>query len=190
MFEYLKEEYFKIAAILLGGVWVLYIFLIKRERFPKVEFNLDLNIIERTSSIIIIEFVALIENKGTVRHKIDLSSFILKIRYITKDDFVNLSNYTKIPFKDNLGAMSTIDYFSLNFPHTIKPELDQPDEIYWIPKEWDYIFIDGGSKQKISLPLTIPIEARIILLKSEFKYKDKQSDFHSAQNVFNLDKLQ
>jgi len=84
----------------------------------------------------------------------------------------------------------TLDVFSLNFPHSIKPEGGNEKEIFWMPPEWDYIYIDGGIKQKVSLVLTIPIEAKYILLKSEFQYRDKKSGRHSAQGVFNVDKLE
>lgn len=185
---FLKEEYFNIAAIIFGGVWIFYLFMIKRERFPKVEFNLDLKIIERTDTNIIVEFIAIIENKGTVRHKIDLSTFILKIRFLTRENLFELSNEIEISDKFRNGKETKIDFFTLNFPQSIKSK--KTIEVYWLPKEWDYTFIDAGAKQKISLPLSIPIEAKILLMTSKFKYKDYQSEFHSAQSVFNLDKIE
>lgn len=187
MLNFLEKNYFEIATTIIGAAWILYLFFIKRERFPKVEFNLDLKIIEKTSTNLIIEFIAIIENKGTVRHKIDLNSFILKIRFLTRENLVELSNETQIPYKFRNGKETKIDFFTLNFPQSIKP--NKTKEIYWLPKELGYTFIDAGTIQKLSLPISIPIEAKILLITSKFKYKDYQSEFHSAQSIFNLEKV-
>jgi len=177
-------EALNISVIIIGGLWAIYIFLLKRERFPKVEFCLDINLLDSTDNQFVIEFLAYLENKGVARHYIDPKTFILKIRYINRNELEKLSNHTKLPSKGN-----KIDFFSLNFPHSIKPEFDSEKEISWMPPKWEYIFVDGGTKQKISLPLSIPKEAKYILLKSEFRYKDKQSGLHTAQSIFNLDNL-
>ena len=184
-----KIELLNTVLIVIGGLWIAYNFLLKRERFPKVEFCLDLRLIERTSNRLILEFIASLENKGIARHYIDLKTFILKIRFLTESDLSSLTNHTVLPFKDKDGNRTKIDFFSLNFPHSVKPEFGENKEIFWMPKEWDYIFIDGGTKQKISLPLSIPSEAKYILVKSEFKYKDPKSGLHSAQSVFNVNFL-
>ena len=184
-----KIELLKTILIAIGGLWIGYNFFLKRERFPKVEFNLDLRLIDITSNTLILEFIASLENKGLTRHYIDLNTFILKIRYITDTDLARLTNQTVLPFKDKLGNRTKIDFFALNFPHSIKPEFGDNKEIFWMPKEWDYIFIDGGTKQNVSLPISVPKEAKYILTKSEFKYKDKKSGLHSAQAIFNIDGL-
>ena len=184
-----KIELLKTALIAIGGLWIGYNFFLKRERFPKVEFYLNLRFIDKTANKLILEFIASFENKGLTRHYIDLSTFILKIRYITDTDLTSLTNHTVLPFKDKLGNRTKIDFFALNFPHSIKPEFGENKEVFWMPKEWDYIFIDAGTKQNVSIPLSISNEAKYILLKSEFKYKDKKSGLHSAQAIFNIDEL-
>jgi hypothetical protein len=172
----------KTASLVIAGLWVIYNYIWKRERHPKSEFNLDIKFIDKHGDHLLLEFIANLENKGTVRQYIDVKTFILKIRYITDDDVID--NHTHLKFKD-----INVDFFHLSFPHSVKPDVGAKD-IVWLPKEWDYIFVDAGIKQKLSLPLSIPSAAKYILIKSEFKYKnDKKSGLHTAQSIFKVDDL-
>lgn len=174
----------KTASLIIGGLWVIYNYIWKRERYPKTEFNLDIKFIDRHGDNLLLEFIANLENKGTARHYIDVETFILKIRYITAEDTID--NHTHLKFKNSDHKLIDVDFFHLSFPHSIKPDVGAKD-IVWLPKEWKYIFVDAGIKQKLSLPLSIPFTAKYILVKSEFKYKkDKKSGLHTAQNIFNV----
>jgi hypothetical protein len=173
----------KTGAVLVGGLWVIYNYSWKRDRFPKSEFNLDINLIDTCDKYLLLEFIANIENKGMVRHYIDVQTFILKIRYITENDLI--TNHTYLKFRDADNQKIDVDFFHLSFPHSIRP--DSGEDIFWLPKQWEYIFIDAGVKQKLSLPLSVPAEAKYILTKSEFKYKnDKKSGLHTAQSIFKV----
>jgi hypothetical protein len=184
-----KIDLLELLLLALGGLWVAYNFVFKRERYPKLEFSLDVRLVDKTEDILILEFIAYLDNKSVARLEIDLKTFILKIRYLTESDLDKLTNGTILPFADNYGNKSSINFFCLNFPHSIKSEFDGTKEIFWLPREWDYIFIEGGIKQKVSLPLSLPKEAKYILIKSEFRYKEKKSGLHSAQSIFNVDQL-
>ena len=172
----------KTVSLVIGGLWVIYNYAWKRERYPRTEFNLDIKLIDQHKNLLLLEFIANLENKGWVRHYINVETFILKIRYITDDDEIN--NLIHLKIKDH-----DVDFFHLNFPHAIKSNTGATD-IFWLPKEWKFIFIDAGTKQKVSLPLSIPAEAKYIAIKSEFKYvNDKKSGLHTAQSIVKVDEL-
>src|SRR5882762_5229613 len=54
-------------AILVGGGWTFWRFVLLRERFPKIEFNVDLNVVGVQDDKYIVEVIAVVENKGLVR---------------------------------------------------------------------------------------------------------------------------
>lgn len=84
----------KTLLIVCSGVWVVYLFYLRRERFPKMEFSLDVTVLDKVDGQLFVEFLAYLENNGAVRHYIDVATFTLKIRYITAADIATLTNRT------------------------------------------------------------------------------------------------
>lgn len=192
MFYFILEniEIIKLVFIVIGALWVVYNFYIKRDRYPKYEFDLDAKLIDRNIDSWLIEFIATIENKGQVRQNILTKTLTVNIRYITEEDMKKgLNNLTKIPIKKDGRAVDMEDYFVLNFPHKVTMDGFGNGRIYWLPIHWKYVYIDAQTKQNIRLPLAVPVEAKHLLVTSRFKYKDSQSDFHSVQKVFRIDDL-
>ncbi len=66
-------------AILIGGAWTIYRFGINRERHPKLQFDLLLNVLGKTEQHYIVELTATIENKGLTRLYIE--DFIFHLLY-------------------------------------------------------------------------------------------------------------
>jgi len=58
-------------ALLIGSGFGFYRFILKKEFHPKIQFSVELNVIDRTSKGWLVEVIAFIENKGSVRHLID-----------------------------------------------------------------------------------------------------------------------
>jgi hypothetical protein len=69
-------------AILIGGIWTFWRFVLNGEGKPKIQFDIDLRIVGRQDSKIIIEAIAIVHNKGKVRHYI--KKFFLDILILKK----------------------------------------------------------------------------------------------------------
>lgn len=71
-------------AILIGSGWAFWKFLVQRESRAKIEFSLDLRIIGHLHGRILAEVVAVVSNRGLVRHW--LSDFRFDVHYLTTED--------------------------------------------------------------------------------------------------------
>ncbi|MCY1663356.1 hypothetical protein [Chryseobacterium sp. SL1] len=170
------EAAFTSIAIIIGGGWTFWRFVLHREDHPKIQFDIDINFISLQNEQILFEVLLIIENKGLVRHKIDAKTFTLKMRYLTKDDVIIQGN-------------KEINY-QINFPHLhailedgkINTEISRKI----VPEKWDNTFVDPGIIQKYSYIAALPQNTQCILVTSRFKYSDAKSDYHCAQKVFNV----
>ncbi|MBL0330066.1 MAG: hypothetical protein IPP64_11770 [Bacteroidetes bacterium] len=83
--EYVKDV-LGILAILIGGAWTFWRFVLQREKHPKVQFDVDLKLIGTQKESHLVEVISIIENKGLVRHYI--KDFSFDLFYLTdKDEF-------------------------------------------------------------------------------------------------------
>ena len=55
-------------AVIVGGCWVLWRFVLQRERFSRIEFSLDLRVLGRSGDRLLVEPAAIVTNRGPVRH--------------------------------------------------------------------------------------------------------------------------
>lgn len=78
------EPIAKMIAILIGAIWAYNKYIIRREREPATEIDMDLRFIGIQEEKWIIEVAAILENKSQVRHKYE--DFELTVRYITAED--------------------------------------------------------------------------------------------------------
>ena len=69
-------------AILIGGGWAFWRFIIQRERHPKIEFTLDLHVLGNYDNTVLVELIAIVENKGLVRHS--FKDFHFDLLYLPK----------------------------------------------------------------------------------------------------------
>ena len=70
--------------MLSGGIWGFIKSIERRERHPRIEFNIELDFIGIQGNSWLAEVSALVENKGLVRHKTSKFDFI--VRYIEEKD--------------------------------------------------------------------------------------------------------
>lgn len=150
-------------AVLVGGGWAVAKFILRREAHPKVQFDLDLNVIGRFDSKVVIELTAIIENKGLVRHAVSEFTFSL----------LHLPGSVTITDGDE-RIEGQVEFMPL-----IKKRS-------WLGKNDVYTFVDPGVIQRYSYITHLPVDAALALLHSRFRYRDAKSDFHSAQRVFNV----
>jgi len=162
-----------IIGIIIGGIWVIWKFSIKREAHPKVQFDLECELIGIQKDHKLIQITALIENKGSVRHSIDGESFQYKIRYITENNDIKNGFTTKTG--TNINQINFQNRLNMNNITTNR----------WTPL-YSYTFIDPRVIQKYTAIIALPINANFILIQSQFKYQDLISDEHSSQKVFNI----
>lgn len=152
-------------AILIGGGWTLWKFVIQRESHPKIEFRLDLRVLGKFDDRILVETVAIVENKGLVRHYINDFSFDLL--YLQEGDQLKVGDE------------------KINGQVLFQKEISKK---YWIPKQWYYSFIDSQVTQEYTFITSLPSNAEYALLYAQFHYPKSRGDFHTAQKTFNIKK--
>jgi len=153
-------------AICGAAVWALFRFGLFRERYAKIEFNLDCRYLGKSNHCRLVELIAVIENKGLVRQYIKEWTF----------DLLLLDDSTMIDETD-----STINYQVKFFNKKISK---RP----WVPASWYTTFIDAGTRQVYTYLTAVPENTKFITLYSRFIYPSS-NDFHSSQKTFELDYL-
>ena len=151
-------------AILVGGGWAFWNYVLQREGHGKIEFLVDLRVIGPLAESVLIEVMATVENKGRVGHWItdftfDLLQLDSAAHYVQAREF---NEQTK---------------FELLFR-----------ERRWTPKHREKTFVDPGVLQHYTYVTAIPPGAAFLLVFSKFKYLDKESEFHTAQRAFFVDR--
>ena len=152
-------------AIIIGGIWAYFRFRIQRERYARLEFNLDLSVLGNYADKILIEAIAIVENKGLVRHWVN--DFRFDLHYLPK------------------GGKLTDGDERINHQVLFQPVIKKR---YWIPPSWINTFIDAGVKQRYTYVTHVPSDTAFILLYAQFKYPDTESEYHTSQKVFRIDK--
>lgn len=100
-------------AILLGGTWTIWRYLLQREGNAKIQFNVDLKVVGVLKDSYIVEVIAIVENKGSVRLYVDDFKFDLlylsdKHELIDGDARINFqAAIIGISFPANLKAADT-----------------------------------------------------------------------------------
>ena len=179
------------AAILVGGFWTIYRFGLFRERYPKLQLDIDVSFVGIHHNEYIIELCATIENKGLARQRIQ--DFRFDLRALKFDTAINMNN-------------EWINQ-QLEFSETLILDKD------WVPQngdnKWYAAFIDGGIVQKYRYVRSIPKNTSFLLFYTRFSPKSlgpkkdilkdkipgegknelKRGDFYHVQKAFNIEDL-
>jgi hypothetical protein len=131
-------------AILLGGLWAYWKFVIQREREPRAEFDVTAEFLGVQDGKWLLEVSARLNNKGHVRHL--MKNATMNARYLTAADPI-LESSEKGHFRQ------------VSFPHSIGRRT------VW----WDS-YIDPGLEFRNSYLAWVPAEATYILLLCNFQY--------------------
>lgn len=150
-------------AILIGGGWTFWRFILQREGHSKIQFNVDFRVIGIHKAKYIVEVVAVVENKGLVRQYVNDFRF----------DLLYLSENQEVVEGDHRINNQVL------FEKVINKR-------YWIPPDWNYSFIDAGIVQHYTYTTSLPLDAKFALVFGHFKYPDGKDDFHTAQKTFHI----
>ena len=146
-------------SLLVGGLWVLWNYVLRQERYPNVEFSADLNFVGKQHTWWIVEIVALVENKGKVQHR--MTDFKFDLNALNTGDSIETSEKwgNQVDFGRAIAAGS------------------------FLPSRYQSFFIDPGVKAKYSYVVRVPTTARFLLLHCWFKYSDRRKFGHTAEKT-------
>jgi len=167
------ESILKSIAIIVGGFWVYLKFVRNRENHSKIQFDIDLKVLGRQDSKILIEVSGTFINKGLVRHRVSDLTF----------DILILQNNAAVVQGDK-----RINYQVLFQKYNPKTDGEENTPVTWIPEDWYESFIDSNVEQKYSYLSSVPSDVTFISIFSKFKYRN--SDFQTSQRTFNVSKLE
>lgn len=148
-------------ALIVGGGWACWKFLIQGESHAKIEFGVDLRFLGIYDDKCLVEAMTTIENKGVVRHRIRDFSFDILCLPVGEKLIEGDVKINKQVFFKKLGETRR-----------------------WIPEEWKGTFIDAGVKQNYTHVTHLPTNTAYVELYARFKYPGWTYDFHSAQKIF------
>jgi hypothetical protein len=66
-----------IASFIVGGIWVYTKYIRQQERYPNIEFSVDIHFIGIQNDFWVAELVATIENRGKAQHRMEEFCFDL-----------------------------------------------------------------------------------------------------------------
>ncbi len=158
-------EYIKVGSSLiaiLAGIYAFYKYFKRDELFPRVQFDVDVNFIGFQNDEIIIEIVAVLENRGVV--PIKLNDLEFSLRSIKNGEELNFGD-------DKINGQ-------LLFGTKIKSSS-------WIGKHWNYTFVYPGVKTRYTHVSKISRETKFLLLRGIFLYKN-DDDFHTSAKCFKV----
>jgi len=153
-------------AVILGGIWAVNQFTIKREFASQVEFTAGIEFIGVHTDYWIIEIIAMVNNKGGSHLK--MHEFIFKLRSIENE---------------NLEIGEKKVNFQIVFPRKLKTGS-------WFPPSWENTMLEPNTEVRYSHVAHIPIETTFLLLHGRIGYLVgfifKAPMFHTADRVFRV----
>lgn len=163
-FEYLGKAVTVLASAL-GLIWAFEKWWRREEHFPRINFDIKIDIIDHKDGSHIINVLAILENKGVVPLKI--KDFSCEIKGIKENDELKLGDQ-KIRHQ-------------LNFKHSVV------DGIFF-PKEWESSFVHPGVTTTYNYVTIVPDEYLYLLIKGTFGYLKKSNMHHSGTIIKMPDK--
>ena len=154
-----------ILALILAGAWTLYRFGIARERYPKLQFELQMHQLGTSREKHIVEFVAVITNKGIARQYIrDFKFNILTFDDSMPFDLSDPQIEQRLRFKD-IGK-------GLNWVNSKHPS-----------------FVDGGMSHQFTYVTALETHVRFVMIYSKFDHESnrwwmKDSEHYRISKTF------
>ena len=145
-----------VIAIAAGGWWTYIRFVREREAVPRIQFTVAVRVIGQQASSWIVELLALVDNKGKVRHTI--REFRFDLRYLNEGDQIAAGG-------PKIGEQVNV--------------FRKAQEGSWMPPDWGYTFIEPGVNTRYSFISSLPSTATFALLHGRFAYEGSD-DFHTA----------
>jgi hypothetical protein len=136
----------------------------RRENVPHIELELDCEFHGVRGDKRLTTFLVSAANVGLIDHK--FSSIMLVVRAI-KDELFSYDDADKLRFDQQSRRAS--------FP-------DKVVERDLVPKQWNFVFVEPGVTQQLSLTTLIPSECTYLQVRVAFDYKARWP--HAEQAVF------
>lgn len=148
-------------AIILAGIWTLYRFGLTRERYPKLQFDLDLRFLGETGSKNLIELVAVITNKGITRQHVEDFTFnILVFEDGMPLDMTDEKIEKRLKFKDLKKGLNW----------------DDPNHTP---------FVDGGMRREFTYVTALEKKVQFVMIYAKFK-ETKRGLFSSHPEQYHI----
>jgi hypothetical protein len=122
---------------------------------------LELNVLGELDDQLLVEAVAVVDNKGSVRQS--LSDFRFDLHYLPQDGKV-------IEGDDHINRQTC-------FQPVVRRR-------YWTPPDWGKSFVDPGVIQRFTDVTSLRRNAAFALLYARFRYPGHFGSFHTAQRAF------
>ena len=150
-------------ALLSGGIWGIIKSIERRERHPRIEFNIELDFIGIQGSSWLAEVTAFVRNKGFVRHK--TRKFELTVRYIEENDPLNWGG-DKINYQVMIPKL-------VDIPKVYKDK--GVTKRSFIPSKYaGGTYVEPGVLQRYTYHVKIPSTASFVLINSGFEYPNQR----------------
>jgi len=159
-------------AFLFAGIWGFIKIIERRERHPRVEFNIELDFIGIQGNSWLAEISAFVQNKGLVRHK--TREFDLKVRYIEENDPLKWGG-EKINYQVMISKI-------VDIPEKYKDK-GVTKRSFIPPKYGGGTYVEPGILQRYTHHVKIPRTASFVLINSRFVYP-KQRRAASQSRLF------
>jgi len=152
------QSWFSTAAVILGGGWVLWRFILQREAHPKIEFAIELQVLGRVHDEWLVNVIAVVTNRGTVRHYL-------------------------CDFWFNLHPLSTNDRIVIGGPEIDCQVRFGPTERRrdWIAADRTDFFIDPGVTQRYIHVTAVPLRTAFALVYGHFRIR-RQAERTTLRN--------
>lgn len=142
---------------LIGGWWAIEKWRKRDEHFPRINFEVTANFLGIQDGQMVVEVVAILENKGVVPLKI--KDFTFKMRGISSEDPLKKGN------------------------ESVREQLLFTRELAkgpFIPEKWIYSFVYPQVKTNYNYVTSIPMNISFIRVQADFAYILKGETHHAA----------
>lgn len=159
LFEYLGKGISLIAAIF-GFYWAFERWRKREEHFPRINFDLEVEIIDHKNGQIIINVISTLENRGHVPLKI--KEFVCELRGLTESDSLELGEVNirkQLNFKRDLGGGP------------------------FIPLDWNYSFVYPTVKTNYTYVTIVPETTAYLFIKGRFNYLSSGESHHAGKII-------
>ena len=155
-FAYSGKTVILMAAIA-GGYWAFVKWFKRDEHFPRIDFNVNIEVLGQKKAHIVLNIIATLENRGVVPLKI--KNFVCKLRGIDRAESLELGGdeiRDQLNFKTKLGERS------------------------YLPIQGPYAFVYPGVKTAFPYVTIIPKTIEFVLALSKFEYLANGETHHSG----------
>ncbi len=179
----LLPDYIQAIAIVFGGLWAYWKFILQRQKEPATDIDIDLRFVGTQSEKWIIEVTCFLENKSLVRHA--YKDFQITIRYLLPDDEVE-DGPEKIQYQ--LKCPNTID--ERFYDGEIKN--DKPKRFFAgvdiSTKNKNQNYINPKQKFRHRYITWIPINSTFVWIQCKFLFKlgSKKEQKTNSQKIFRV----